>query len=107
MADQDDVKTPKVSGTLQRAPIYAAMADSFASRLEAVYYEKTKILQKLDIKVALRCRELQAEAKRLAREFRSWESNDPGSDKRREEVMRLLNMESEVNELAPIKLSPG
>ncbi len=100
----DDVVTPRVSGTLQRAPIYAAMADSFVERLQLAFYEKTKILTKLDVRRALRCRELQGESRKLAREFRSWEHTDPGPDARKEAVMRLLTIESEVKELAPIKL---
>lgn len=104
MDEQDprEAPTPRVSGTLQRAPVYAAMAQALAERLGRAYLEKSKILARLDIKGAMRCRQLEKTARELEAEFKMWEYMDPGPDVRLNAVMRLRDLESEADQLAPL-----
>jgi len=118
MADNDDEAdaTPRMSGTLQRAPIFEAQARDLAARFsamaeglenEALRMAKGDLAQ-LDIAASRRkaagaaeARRKAAEARVLERFFSGWAKEDPGSDARTEAAMRLRNLASLGQSMLP------
>lgn len=109
-----EAPTPKVSGSLQRGPVFAGHAAQIAqvledeavrTRAEAAHHRQIWT-GKLDIRKA---KDLDERAQRLWRlasqlralhsQFSSWEDGDPGNDARLASVMRLRSLESEAQEL--------
>lgn len=109
-----EAPTPKVSGSLQRGPVFAGHAAQIAQALEdAAVRARTEAAHsrqiwtgKLDIR---RAKQLDGYASQLWRlavqlrlmhsRFSGWEELDPGNDARLDAVMRLRSLESEATEL--------
>lgn len=123
MSEVDDpdreAPTPKVSGSLQRGPVFAGHAANVAKTLEdaavrartAAAHRRQIWTGKLDIR---RAKELDEHARRLwqaatrlrglSAQFSGWEGSDPGNDARLDLVMRLRSFESEATELLGIPI---
>jgi hypothetical protein len=107
--------TPKVSGSLQRGPVFAGHSANIAQALEdAAVKARTAAAHcrqiwtgQLDIALskrwdahALALWALVRKLRDLEAEFLTWDENhDPGNDARLEAVMRMRNLESEAKEL--------
>lgn len=109
-----EAPTPKVSGSLQRGPVFAGHAAQIAQALEdAAVRARTEAAHsrqiwtgKLDIRRAKALDEharamwkLSSQLRVLHSRFCSWDEVDPGNDARLEAVMRLRSLESEAQEL--------
>jgi hypothetical protein len=110
-----EAPTPKVSGSLQRGPIFAGHSATIAQALEdASVRARTSASHcrqiwtgQLDIAASKKfdayAEELWSLAKKLRLlelQFNAWtEESDPGNDGRMEAVMRMRNLESEAKEL--------
>lgn len=103
--DDEDVVTPRESGSLPRWPIHAGRCESAALQLDKVAYHnlaqalrKRKVTFEIDIKGARtceenaqRCRELANKFRNLAQIFTSWERVDPGIEKRLEVIGEMYD----------------
>lgn len=99
VTERDHDKTPRVSGSYGRWPLFRDTARMLIDACERQALRCEKVLEEIDIRKARRLAEIGSTARALEEAFAAWEFGDPGVELRSKAVNRLFDLRAHAKEL--------
>ncbi len=95
----DADKTPRQSGSVESWPLYKRLAEQVGTAAARAFFVCAERGTGLTPEANARLEAIATEARKLASDFAMWERGDPGDDRRRLAMNRLLDMRQEAKDL--------